>query len=108
DATAPYGEGSGHDFPDSPNAGLPGTRENAADWADGNGCEPEPEVEEIGDDVERWAYRGCDDGADVELYTVFEGEHTWPGSDIEIGATTQTIDATEISLDWFEAHPLNE
>lgn len=103
DPTVPYGEGSGHEYPDSPNAGLPGTRDNIARWAQGNGCDPRPDVKRIGDDVERWSYRNCT--ADVVLYTVFEAGHTWPGAKIRVGPTTRTIDATEISFDWFEAHP---
>ncbi|HET8930482.1 MAG TPA: PHB depolymerase family esterase [Acidimicrobiales bacterium] len=106
DETVPYGEGSGHSFPDSPNAGLPGTHENIASWADGNGCDPDPKVTEIGDDVERWAYTDCT--ADVVLYTVTGAGHTWPGADIEIGPTTQIIDATCIAFDWFAAHPRSD
>lgn len=103
DPTVPYGEGSGHEFPNSPNAALPGTRDNIARWAKGNGCDPEPAVKRIGDDVERWTYRNCT--ADLVLYTVFGGGHTWPGARIRIGPTTETINATEIAFDWFEAHP---
>ena len=103
DPTVTYGEGSGHEYPDSPNAALPGTRENIANWAEGNGCDPEPTVERIGDDVEVWTYTNC--VADVVLYAVSEAGHTWPGAKIDIGATTQTINATEIAFDWFEAHP---
>lgn len=103
DAAVPYGEGSGYEFPNSPNANLPGTRTNIANWADGNNCDPAPKKTTIGDDVEKWTYTNC--AADVVLYTVIGGGHTWPGSDIKIGATTQTIDATQIALDWFAAHP---
>lgn len=103
DPVVPYGEGSGHDYPDSPNANLPGTHENIANWAEGNECNPDPEVAQIGDDVERWTYQDCT--ADLELYTVDGGGHTWPGSAIEIGPTTDTIDATGIAFDWFAAHP---
>lgn len=106
DPTVPYGEGSGHDYPDSPNAGLPGTHENIANWAKGNGCDPHPTVERIGDDVEKWTYENCTAG--LELYTVDEGGHTWPGASIDIGPTTTTIDATQIALDWFAAHPRHD
>lgn len=102
DSTVPYGEGSGMKFPDSPNAGLPGVHVNIANWAQGNGCEAEPDKERIGDDVEKWTYRGC--AADVVLHTIVGGGHTWPGADIDVGPTTQTIDATELGFDWFEAH----
>lgn len=102
DPTVPYGEGSGRTFPNSPNAALPGVHANIANWATGNRCEPDPEVSRIGADVERWTYRDC--AADVELYTIFDGGHTWPGAEIDIGPTTQTIDATQLVFDWFESH----
>ncbi len=110
DPVAAYGEDDGGtvDDADTPNAGLPPTLTNMEGWAAGAGCTVEPEITPIGDDVEHRVYPGCDDGLGVELYTVIGGGHTWPGSAIVIGApewTTDTIDATEIALDWFEAHP---
>lgn len=105
DFTVPYGEGGTVDGTGSPNEGVTGTLVNIAAWADNAGCDPEPAIERIGDDVELRRYEGCDLGLGVELYTIDEGGHTWPGADIEIGRTTQTIDATELALDWFEAHP---
>lgn len=103
DPIVPYGEGSGREFPGSPNAGLPGTRDNIAHWAQGNGCDKTPDKTEIGTDVEVWTYRDCT--ADVVLYTILGGGHTWPGETIKTGATTRTIDATQIAFDWFDAHP---
>ncbi|MCB0963659.1 MAG: hypothetical protein KDA98_10220 [Acidimicrobiales bacterium] len=111
DVVAPYGEGATVEPPPGgPNQGISGAVDNVAAWADSNGCDLEPETTEIGDDVELRSYVGCDtgEGPGAELYTVIGGGHTWPGSDIAIGegrATTQTIDATALSLDWFEAHP---
>lgn len=107
DRVVPYGEGADPGVVvEGPNRSLTGARHNAAEWAAGGGCDPAQVVEKIGDDVERWTYEGCDEGIDVELYSVAEGGHTWPGSDIKIGPTTQTVDATEIALDFFESHPL--
>ena len=103
DPIVPYGEGSGHEFPGSPNAGLPGTRDNIANWAKGNGCDATPDKSQIGTDVEVWTYRHCT--ADVVLYTIVGGGHTWPGETIKTGATTHTIDATSIAFDWFDDHP---
>lgn len=109
DPVVAYGEGGGTvDSGATPNAGVPGTQDNIARWAESGGCDPEPEVEAVGDDVERWSYPGCETGVDVELYTIDGGGHTWPGSEIIIGPpewTTDTIDATALALDWFEAHP---
>lgn len=109
DATVPYGEGGSVDPATTPWKALPGARENIASWAEGAGCDPEPKISEVGDDVELRRFEGCDPGFGVELSTVEGGGHTWPGSDIDIAAkdlTTDTIDATELSLDWFAAHPL--
>ena len=105
DFTVPYGEGGTVDPSGSPNEGVTGTLANIASWAENAGCDPDPVVERIGGDVEDRRYGGCDLGLDVQLYTIDEGGHTWPGAAIEIGATTQTIDATDLILDWFEAHP---
>jgi polyhydroxybutyrate depolymerase len=89
-----------------PNAGLPGVEVNMPRWAANGGCSTEHDVERIGSDVERWTYRDCPEGMDVVLYVVRGGGHTWPGSPIDRPGTTRTIDATEIALDWFDAHPL--
>lgn len=108
DPVVAYGEGGTVDDADTPNAGLPGTLDNIAAWADNGGCDPEPERSELGDDVTLRRYTGCDEGVGVELYTIDGGGHTWPGSEVIIGPasmTTDTIDATALALDWFEAHP---
>lgn len=109
DPVVPYGEGADAGVVvTGPNAGLPGARTNIANWAESAGCDAEPETSEIGTDVELWRYAGCDEGIGVELYTILGGGHTWPGSDIDVaalGVTTSTISATELTLDWFEAHP---
>jgi len=107
DRVVPYAEGDEVN-PDSTNGGLPGAQTNAAAWAVSGGCEDEPQISRIGDDVELRRFDGCELGVGVELYSIEGGGHTWPGSDISLGPesmTTQTIDATELTLDWFEAHP---
>ncbi len=106
DTVVPYGEGADPGVVvTGPNAGLPGARGNMAGWASAAGCGAEPQVQQIGSDVEHWTYPGCPDGRGVELYSIEGGGHTWPGASIDIGPTTQTIDSTDIALDWFETHP---
>jgi polyhydroxybutyrate depolymerase len=109
DIVVAYGEGGGTVDPGaSVNAGLPGTLENMDGWAAFGGCDPEATVTPIEDDVTRHVWDGCDDGVGVELYTIIGGGHTWPGAALVIGPpeqTTDTIDATELALDWFEGHP---
>lgn len=108
DPVVAYGEGGGTIDPaDAVNAGLPGTLENMDGWATFGGCGAEAEVSEIGDDVTHHVWPDCDEGVGVELYTIIGGGHTWPAAEIAIGPTTQTIDATQLALDWFEAHPRN-
>ena len=110
DHVVPYGPGADPGVTvTGSNARLPGALGNIAKWASNGGCDPKPKITDIGTDVVLRTYSGCDDGVDVELYTIKGGDHTWPGADIDIsgrsGGTTQTIAATKIALDWFEAHP---
>lgn len=69
-------------------------------------------------------YDGCDDGATVELYVIFDvdtvtpgdqgGGHTWPGSTfvlppdfkLLLGQTTLEISANDLMWDFLMAHPL--
>lgn len=108
DTVAPYGEGGTAPVEGGPNEGITGARANAAAWAENGGCDPEPVVERIEPDVEVRRYQGCAPGVDVVLHSIEGGGHTWPGSDVVIGPpglTTDTVDATEVLLDFFEAHP---
>lgn len=109
DHVVPYGEGADPGITvQGFNANLPGAVDNIEAWADNGGCDPEPEISEIGDDITLRRFVDCDPGIDVELYTVHGGDHTWPGASIDIsgrGATTQTIDATDLALAWFADHP---
>jgi len=109
DRVVPYGSGADEGVVvTGPNAGLPGVEVNMPRWARNNGCSTERAVEQIGSDVEHWRYLGCPKGTGVELYSILHGGHTWPGSPVQLPgrATTETIDATEIALDWFVAHPM--
>ena len=109
DHVVPYGEGADPGITISgSNRNLPGAVDNIEQWADNGGCDPEPEISEIGDDVTLRRFVDCDPGVDVELYTIHGGDHTWPGASIDIsgrGATTQTIDATDLAMAWLAAHP---
>lgn len=92
-------------------SGGPSVPEVAATWAERNGCETTPDVEEVADDVTLISYP-CPTGADVELYRITDGGHAWPGSafsaSIEriVGRTTMSISANEVLWRFFEEHPL--
>ncbi len=80
-------------------------------WARHNGCGTDRVDRPIGNDVTLVGYR-CPAGAEVELYAIRGGGHTWPGSTATlfpsafVGATTRSISANQIMWDFFCAHPL--
>jgi polyhydroxybutyrate depolymerase len=48
-------------------------------WVDADGCDPEPRVESMGGGrVERQAWSGCRDDAEVVLYSINGWGHEWP------------------------------
>jgi polyhydroxybutyrate depolymerase len=89
----------------------PGYPATVADWADANGCDPEPTDTTVSDDVLHRVY-DCPEGQDVEFYILTGGGHVWPGSEFSrsieqiVGYTTFDIDATEIAWEFFERFQL--
>jgi polyhydroxybutyrate depolymerase len=83
-----------------------GVRESMRSWAEHNGCSLTLKSERIAADVVLESYGGCRDGADVQLYVVEDGGHTWPGAHPEVRdvATTQSIDATALIWRFFAEH----
>jgi polyhydroxybutyrate depolymerase len=88
--------------------GLPvhgGVDEAMAQWAEHNGCDPEPRDDQVSAEVVRREWTGCD--ASTVLYIVEGGGHTWPGRFVPgfedmLGYTTMEIDATELLFDFVE------
>jgi polyhydroxybutyrate depolymerase len=70
-------------------------------------CRRRPTTTRIGEEVRRTKYQGCRAGSEVVLYSVVNGGHTWPGSiDVtRLGYVTREINATDLILDFFDAHP---
>jgi polyhydroxybutyrate depolymerase len=83
-------------------------RERAAGWASHNGCDHTPMVTFQKGQVTGETWGNCRDGADVILYTIVGGGHSWPGSDMlpQLGITTKDINATDVIWDFFAAHPM--
>ncbi len=83
----------------------------AAAWARRNGCGADPAQRQIAADVTVASYP-CPPGAAVELYSIIDGGHTWPGNPSIaspvplVGTTTTSISANRIMWDFFRAHPL--
>jgi polyhydroxybutyrate depolymerase len=106
DRAAPYQGGS------SPIA--PGQFPNIRDWtarvARRNQCKGDPIDTRISPSVRRLAYTNCAENADVILYTVEGGGHTWPGGkplpEWIVGRTTREINASRVLWEFFVEHPL--
>lgn len=81
-----------------------------AAWAARNGCTT-PTEKSVAADVKLTTY-ACPPGADVELYAVQGGGHTWPGGpqglmpENLVGKSTNSISANELMWAFFQAHPL--
>src|SRR5213592_2256099 len=96
DPEVPYKGGSSWVAPG--HRGFPNQLTWAANWARRNRCAPEPIDSAVAPDVTRRAYTHCADEADVVLYTLQGGGHTWPGGgplpEWYVGVTNRSIDAT--------------
>lgn len=110
---------------------VPSVPDQTAAFAAAGGCDPDPETSMPQDDIEESRWTGCEPGIGVELFTVIGGGHTWPGMlnyvdtssltasgdsqklaeiagvDLAViaGHMTTSIEATNLMLDFFEAHP---
>ncbi len=82
-------------------------------WAEVNGCgltpaeSPGPDRVTDGTRIRRTVYSGCREEAEVVLYTIEGGGHTWPGGPAagrRVGRVTREIDATRLIWDFFERH----
>jgi polyhydroxybutyrate depolymerase len=107
DPNVAYGGGPGA-LVGRPDIDLPSVETAVQAWAERAGCRTKPASRAIGTEVQRIAYRGCARGADVVLYAVTGGGHTWPGSSIDVpmfGHTTPDINAADLMLDFFSRHP---
>lgn len=81
-----------------------------ARWAQRNGCAPVPRDSAVTSDVTQRSFRNCAAGADVVLYTIHGGGHTWPGGgpapEWFVGRTTHSVSASRLMWTFFSEHPL--
>jgi polyhydroxybutyrate depolymerase len=89
---------------------FPNVRAWTASWALRNHCALRATDSTVATDVTRRAYASCADNADVVLYTIEGGGHTWPGGEPLpewfVGRTTRSIDASSEMWAFFRKHPL--
>jgi len=105
DKFAPYQGGP------SPIAPMPFA--NIPDWtahvAQRNQCKGDPINTRISPSVRRLAYTNCAQNAEVILYTIEGGGHTWPGgehlAEWIAGRTTDDINASSVMWEFFAQHP---
>jgi len=82
-----------------------------AEFATDFGC-GEPVPEQVSDNVIRYDYPGCDNGAELSFFEVVDGGHTWPGSPASaaisegfgLGFTNTEIVASELIVDFFSQY----
>ena len=88
---------------------FPDVRIWTADWAGRNRCAGNPTEAPVTAHVRRLTYTDCAEDADVVLYTIEGGGHTWPGSnDLPkwlLGPTTQEVNATRLMWEFYTQHP---
>ena len=80
-----------------------GVEQWAAGWATTDGCDPEPVEQPVLGEVTPHFWTGCI--ADVQLYAVLHGGHTWPGSPWQEPLTTRDVSATDLVWQFFLDHP---
>jgi polyhydroxybutyrate depolymerase len=78
-------------------------------WIDAGACDARPQVETTHDGhVERKAWPGCDDGAEVVLYSLKGWGHDWPGGPFTAQLPAQdplrAFEAVEIIWPFFQRH----
>ncbi len=90
------------------NVPFEGARPAMYEWAVHNACELAVVVEAVSENVTSERYNGCAGGADLVLFVVAGGGHTWPGaapdSKSGVGATTEEINASELIWAFFKQH----
>ena len=86
-------------------------------WVVRNGCSPKPQIRlepdiepEDGTRVQKSVYAQCTDDAEVVLYTIKGGGHTWPGGyqylpEFLIGKTSRDLNALEAIWNFFNGYP---
>nr|NLI49408.1 hypothetical protein [Propionibacterium sp.] len=89
---------------------APDVRSWVADYAARNGCTTVQQFPAQGDVTRTLWTRPEGDSADIVLYTVAGGGHTWPGGrplpEFITGPTSDDIDATRVMWEFFRQHPL--
>lgn len=88
---------------------MPTVPSTVSDYAQAMGCPAQPHTGFQQADVVQTVYAPCrNPNVDVQLYSVTDGGHTWPGGlpVFWFGPTTYAINATQLMAAFLAAHPL--
>jgi len=104
DSVVPYNGGPSKSF-DIPFPAVPDLMQQIAIM---NGCTENAQVMYDGATVQGIQYGNCSDNADVVLYIIEGGGHSWPGGKAMpywlVGETNQEINTTRLLWEFFKAH----
>jgi len=80
-------------------------------WAVLDGCRRAPRERRLTEHVTLTTHRACRDGAEVGLYTISDGGHTWPGSPYpdefpDLGKVSYEVHAADTMWGFFGRHRL--
>ncbi|MFC8672156.1 alpha/beta hydrolase family esterase [Streptomyces griseorubiginosus] len=77
-------------------------------WATLDGCRRGPRETRVSEHVTRTDHTGCRGDADVTMYAIEGGGHTWPGATVPwppvLGTVTQEISANQLMWRFFQDH----
>ncbi|HNT75088.1 MAG TPA: PHB depolymerase family esterase [Anaerolineae bacterium] len=106
DRHAPYAGGIGEES--LAGVDFVSVEETIAFWVSHNSCDTAPQEEQTGSIIHT-VYTDCNQGADVELYTVVGGLHPWPGGKPGwLGGDEPTQEISANDLMWAFGALLNE
>ena len=77
-------------------------------WAEKNACPDLAQRTESGT-IQHDVYAPCAQDSAIELYTIIDGEHAWPGGEAvspQVGKPTMVISTTPLLWEFFAAHPM--
>jgi polyhydroxybutyrate depolymerase len=101
--------------PDGSHGMILSLQETAKKWIGLDACDSKPDIATLqdkaadGTSIRREAFTGCKGGAEVVVYTVEGGGHTWPGGKASLpesilGKTSGNMDASEVLWEFFSKH----
>ncbi|MCW2829538.1 MAG: hypothetical protein JWP31_230 [Aeromicrobium sp.] len=88
---------------------LPPVNDTMRKWATHDRCPASGATTTVTDDVQHFGWTGCAQGTSVDIYTVLDGVHGWPGGGpMSPGRTSRThdspVDATSLMWQFFARH----